>query len=80
MVTKKTWARIGRTVNQEGTTIIYQLLGTDLFIQSRKRHIPHANGSGTWDHTTYWVLKGVKEVKEKYSLSDAKEYAERMVE
>ena len=70
------WEKIGRVINDEGTTITYRLPGTDLTIESRKRHIPHANGIGTWDHTTYWVLKSDREVVQKYSLADAKEYAE----
>ena len=71
-----TWVKTGKRVGPEGTTVIYSGLGTALSIESRKRHIPHANGSGTWDHTTYWVLHNGREVKERYSLRDAKEYAE----
>lgn len=72
------WIKAGRTVSAEGTTVIYQGEGTTITIESRKRHIPHANRSGTWDHTTYFVLKDGKEIIEKYSLKDAKEYAENM--
>ena len=53
--------------------------GTGFQIESRKRHIPHANGMGMWDHTTYWVLKDGKELVEKHSLADAKEYAEARI-
>lgn len=70
------WIKTGRTVSAEGTTVIYSGEGTDLTIESRKRHIPHASGVGTWDHTTYFVLKAGEELKERYSLADAKEYAE----
>lgn len=70
------WAKIEKTVNSDGTTITYKGEGTSLLIQSRKRHIPHANGVGTWDHTTYWVLDNGKEVKQRYTLKDAKEFAE----
>ena len=70
------WEKVGKTVNTEGTTICYKAVGTGITIESRKRHIPHASGSGTWDHTTYWVLENGVEVKERYSLADAKEYAE----
>ena len=42
-----TWEKVGRNVNAEGTTTTYQLAGTQMYVQSRKRHIPHANGSGT---------------------------------
>ena len=48
-------------------------------MQSRKRHIPHANGGGTWDHTSYWVLCDGVELKEKMRLMDAKEWAEDWV-
>lgn len=72
------WIKAGRTVSAEGTTVIYQGEGTAITIESRKRHIPHANRSGTWDHTTYFVLKDGKEIIEKYSLKDAKEYAENL--
>lgn len=72
-----TWIRTGRTVNTEGTTITYAGLGTTMLIQSRKRHIPHANGVGTWDHTTYWVMNGSKDIKQQYALRDAKDWAEK---
>ncbi len=71
-----TWTKISRTVNTEGTTITYAGLGTDYTIESRKRHIPHANGVGTWDHTSYFVLLAGRDLAEKMSLSDAKEFAE----
>jgi len=70
------WLKAGKTVDAEGTTIIYELENTGYSIESRKRHIPHTNGrSGTWDHTSYFVLKNGQELIEKYSLKDAKEYA-----
>lgn len=72
------WTKAGRTVSEEGTTIIYQGEGTDLTIESRKRHIPHANRSGTWDHTSYFVIRDGEEIIEKWSLTEAKEYAERI--
>ena len=73
-----TWAKTGRTVGLEGTTIIYtDLRETGLTIESRKRHIPHANGSGTWDHTTYWVLRDGEELAEHWTLSGAKIWANR---
>lgn len=70
------WDKIGRNVNAEGTTTTYQLRGTQMIVQSRKRHIPHANGVGTWDHTSYFVLWKGHDVKEFMSLTDAKDYAE----
>lgn len=73
-----TWAKTGRTVGPEGTTITYtDLRETGLTIESRKRHIPHANGSGTWDHTTYWVLRDGEELAEHLTLGGAKVWADR---
>ena len=71
------WEKVGRNINAEGTTTTYHLRGTQMCVQSRKRHIPHANGSGTWDHTSFFVIDNGVEVAEKWRLQDAKEYAER---
>ena len=71
------WTKTGKTVNQEGTTIIYGCQDPAVKIESRKRHIPHANRVGTWDHTTYFVVVYGVDVKELYSLADAKAYAEK---
>ncbi len=73
------WNKTGKKVNAEGTTITYEcddLPG--IKIESRKRHIPHANGVGTWDHTTYFVIGDGVELKEKWSLKDAQRYAEEL--
>lgn len=71
-----TWAKTGRTVTPEGTTVTYtDLRETGLTIESRKRHILHANRSGTWDHTSYWVLRDGEELVERQSLTSAKEWA-----
>lgn len=74
------WTKYGKRVDAEGTTIFYKGNGTNLTIESRKRHIPHANGIGTWDHTSYWVLRDGAEIAEKQSLGDAKQYAEDLCE
>lgn len=73
------WKKTGKIVTDEGTTITYSS-GTAYTIESRKRHIPHANGIGTWDHTTYHILRDGVEVGKQYSLSDAKYLAENMIE
>lgn len=73
-----TWAKTGRTVGPEGTTVTYtDMRETGLTIESRKRHIPHANRSGTWDHTTYWVLRDGEELAEHWTLAGAKTWADR---
>lgn len=72
------WEKVGKTTSTIGTTILYRLPDTPYWIESRKRHIPHANGVGTWDHTTYALVKDGMEIVVKNSLRDAKEYAERL--
>ena len=76
-----TWEKIERTVNSEGTTITYRLKGTNMIVQSRLRHIPHAGGrAGTWDSTSYYVLNNGVEVDPQFwRLQDAKECAERLM-
>ena len=70
------WTKTGKTVSPEGTTITYAGIGTTLTIESRKRVIPHANRSGTWEHTTYWLLDGGREIREYSLLAIAKERAQ----
>lgn len=76
------WKKVGKRISAEGTDITYQATehgeGLNLYIESRKRHIPHANGIGTWDHTSYYVIQSGKELVKKMSLRDAKEYAEKL--
>lgn len=71
------WAKTGKTVSEGRTTVTYAAEGTPYTIESRKRPIPHANGRGSWDYTSYFVLKDGEELIEKQRLGDAKAYAER---
>lgn len=78
---KITYTKIGRTVHAEGTDISYDIrldgkTIPGLTIESRKRHIPHASRGGTWDHTTFHVMQDGNELVTKWSLKDAKEFAE----
>ena len=74
------WIKTGKTVNADGSTITYSLNNApEITIESRKRHIPHANGSGIWEYTSYFVLRDGEELIEKHSLRDAKEHAEAYV-
>ena len=73
------WVKTGtKIVVGQGTTLTYQLPGTPYTVESRKRPIPHANRSGSWDHTSYFVLKDGAELVEKHTLRAAKEYAEAL--
>lgn len=75
------WLRTGKVVDDEGTTVIYSNEAyPDYTIESRKRHIPHSNWVGTWDHTTYHVLLAGAEVKQMYSVRSCMEWVERMEE
>lgn len=73
------WIKSGKKVTPDGTTNIYSGTDTPYTIESRKRKIPHANREGFWWNTSYFVLKDGAEVIEKYSLRDAKEYAENLI-
>lgn len=72
------WIKTGKKVSKEGTDIRYESPALPgVMIESRKRHIPHANGnSGTWDHTSYSLIRPDGSEKEYWSLKDAKAAAE----
>lgn len=73
------WEKIGRAVSKEGTTITYAAKEAPwLVIESRKTHIPHANGIGTWDHTFYYVLEAGTQTKQCVTLKEAKAFAEEV--
>lgn len=73
------WSKIGRTIHPgREITITYQGAGTDLLIQSRKRNIPHANRSGSWQHTTYVVMQRGEDLHSFQTLERAKEFAEEV--
>lgn len=75
---KVKWKKTGKLVYAKGTTITYEGEGTPFYIESRTRHIPHANGIGTWDHTTYHLFNDAGKVKIFNRLADAKGYVEEM--
>lgn len=73
------WKKTKKEVTKEGTTITYELEGTKLSIESRKRHIPHANGSGSWTFTSYFVIDpATGKEKEFNRFAKAKEVAETL--
>jgi len=73
------WVKVGKEIGPKGTTITYALSGTTYQIESRKRHIPHANGNGTWDHTTFFIFDKNDKLAEKMTLKDAKEFVEKLL-
>lgn len=73
------WVKISREVLASGTTtILYRLEGTGYTVMSFKRPIPHADGRGTWNHTSFFVALDGKALAEKHTLKDAKAYAEAL--
>lgn len=73
------WEKTGREVMGNGeSTTFYESADGWFRIESRKRNIPHANRSGFWFHTTYFLIDGNGNEKEFYSLKDAKKAAEEM--
>lgn len=75
------WEQIGKTVKGTGETIIqYGTGGSDIVIESRKEAVPHANRSGVWFHTSYFVIRPDGTELECYRLSNAKAAAERLME
>ena len=76
------WKKVGRTVRADGScTITYEAQGKDTVytLESRKRPIKHANRSGSWMYTSYFLIAGVQE-QEFHRLQDAKRAAEEMEE
>lgn len=73
------WIKTGKTINTNGEkTIRYESFRCQNVIESRKRAIPHANGSGYWFKTTYFVIQPDGTEMERWTLADAKKVAEQL--
>lgn len=72
------WEKVGRHVSASMTITIYEAKDSRYRIESRKRTIKHANGSGVWFHTSYFLIDENGEEKEYWRLQDAKAAAEAM--
>ena len=72
------WKKTGRTTGDNGeSTTYYESDDGRYKIESRKRAIPHANRSGHWMHTSYFLIDDVSGSEREYwSLRDAKVAAE----
>ena len=72
------WDKTSVTIRASGgKTIRYESWKNQNIIESRREAIPHANGIGTWNHTSYFVIRPDGSEKEYYSLKAAKEAAEK---
>lgn len=76
----KQWKRSGKLIRHDETVNIYEN-GGPFRIESRRVHVPHANGrAGTWDYTSYFVIRDSdgQEMKKCLTLKHAKVVAEEL--
>ena len=74
-----TWKRTGRKAYEDGgSDVVYEADSPGFRIESRKRFLPHSGRPGGWYHTSYFLLTKAGE-KEYFSLADAKEAAEALL-
>lgn len=73
-----TWRKVGKEPHPDGPRTIYQAQENPAWVIASWRHpIPHANGVGSWDHTTYLVYYGSSLVhREETTLINAKRWVE----
>lgn len=72
-----TWYASGTQLGLGGEkTITYRSRESACVIESRRRLIPHASGSGGWLHTTYHLIRPDGTEKEYWRLRDAQRAAE----
>lgn len=65
-------------VNPE--TRVYRYGNTGYTVESRTKKIPHANGyPGTWDYTSFFVMRDGVDVCEYSRLKDAQDYVMKEV-
>lgn len=75
-----TWKKQSETViSGGGKTIAYKAFGIEgVWIESRKRAIPHSNRSGVWFYTSYFVCQKDGTEKEYTRQRDAQAAAEAL--
>lgn len=74
-----TWKKIGKEVGKQGTVITYKSPECPgVKIESRKRSIPHANGIGSWDYTSYFLIREDGSEREFDLLCRAKKAADTL--
>lgn len=72
------WVKTSTVIKAIGEkTIRYESSQTTNKIESRREAIPHANRSGVWFRTTYFLIRPDGTEKEYYTLKAAKEAAEK---
>jgi hypothetical protein len=70
------WVKTGTSIKTGLKVIRYESFRNQNAIESRREAIPHANGSGVWYHTSYFLIRPDGTEKEYYTLKDAKKAAE----
>lgn len=71
------WKKVAVSIRMDGCRdITYAAPGVSCQIESRRRMIPHASGSGSWAYTSFFVIWPDGREKECHRLQDAKRIAE----
>lgn len=71
------WTKLRTEKHEDGGKTVYWIRkGKTGHIESRTRPIPHANGRGSWLHTTYHAILLDRTEKQFHLLTLAKSYME----
>lgn len=71
------WKKVGYTTAEDGRIIRYAAEGCRFYIDSVRRAIPHASGSGSWLYTSYFLVDPDTGTEREYhTLTRAKKAAE----
>lgn len=74
------WGKVSVRQTREQRIIRYAAEDSRFEIESRRRKVPHANDSGYWYHTTYFLIDTATGFeREFWKLADAKQAAEDML-
>ena len=76
------WEKVAVQKGMDGArTITYQAKDCRFEIESRRRNIRHANGEGSWAHTSYFVIDTATGFEREYMrLCDAQKAVDEMME
>lgn len=73
------WIKAGTTNHPDGSKEIrYVSNETKIYVESRTCPVPHANGIGSWMHTSYFVITPDGKEKKFWKLQLAKDAAEKL--
>lgn len=78
--TKYEWGPTARLEDGEDLTIRYEADGVRFVVESRKRQIPHANGSGSWTYVSYHLINPETGKEKKFQQLSAAVLAAELLE